>query len=395
MIRPIPLDKGVGFFHLDRDQLDIDPSGYDHQVQGRYHNYHFTPQNYQWPVPFKDYPDAKIVDGFSPNLNKSLHIGHLRNLAIANAFHKMAPPWWRFVAILGTSLGVFKKAQQELDRWFDFLAYHPECHYDALMPCDPEIVPRKPGTGDKEGTEVHVTADGREIVLFRTNKTPTYSLYDLAFAANVKPDYYITGSEQVEHFRDLGLGDKHLPMGLVLGTDKKKLASRRGDALTATEAMDAVKERFDETRDPDKLAWNVLAWNFLHVNRHHNLVFDPDKWTTPDSPGMYITYTYARMRSALNGTACESESDAELTNLDVRIMGAAQYAHYWQAKTLEALDTAPFANYVHELCRVLGDAYHRERIKDGRPGFVYACKDATGWLGWCMQRLGMFTLDEV
>ena len=51
----------------------------------------------------------KYVDGFSPNLNKHLHIGHVSNLVIANALQHM-DIGEKFIAILGNTLnGVVTK----------------------------------------------------------------------------------------------------------------------------------------------------------------------------------------------------------------------------------------------------------------------------------------------
>jgi arginyl-tRNA synthetase len=67
-------------------------------------------------------------------------------------------------------------------------------------------------------------------VIRRSDGTPTYAYHDLAFAKMVSPDFYVTGMEQKEHFHTLGLGQKHLPMGLVLdsATGKKLKSRNRG-----------------------------------------------------------------------------------------------------------------------------------------------------------------------
>jgi arginyl-tRNA synthetase len=436
IVRPLPVDKGVGFFTMEaiKDHL-----GYRYETLGRYHNYYFTANNWRWPVPFYDNGDIRTVDGFSPNLNKELHIGHLRNLAVANALSKMHPRWY-FVALLGASQGVYKTAVNNLNKWFTFLDYNPEVFFDVLMPRDKNIVPRKEGTGDHTGCLVWTEKD---IVLFRSEPvidlraipedkrdkfhellkdtnliragdvyvipaqvgSPTYSFHDLAFAATKRPDYYITGQEQIQHFRDLGLGEKHLPMGLVMGKDGTKLKSRTGDAMSAEEAMEMIKSRLDKTTDPDKLAWNIVCWNFLHCSRVKNVIFDPEKWTSPESPGLYITYTYARLSSAIKKAAdCGQnvlghyalESMWEkISELDLQILGWAEYHHHWFERTAQSQDMAALAGYVHDLSRVLGGVYNKDRIIGGRDTFFYSIIRATDTLAKCMKRLGMFCLEEV
>lgn len=447
MIRPLPDNKGCGFFSRE-PQPHLLGQGYTEQTVGSFHNFLFNARNWKWPK--TETPERRgRIDGFSPNLNKQLHVGHLRNLAIANAFSKLAPNY-EFVALLGTSLGVRKEAQLDLEVWFHFLDYRPRIYYDAIMPWDDNVVPRQPGTGQNQGALVWINPQGNELIVARSTLQewlcradeakehgfylrtgplpkacptcgssekivlgrgiipgrPNYIFHDIAFAATVAPDKYITGTEQREHFRDLGLAERHLPMGLVCGPDGKKLKSRTGDALSAQEAVEMVQSRLNKTDSPRCLAWNVLCWNFLHCSREQNVRFDPEQWTNPDSPGLYITYTYARIVSALSnkkhfmpdvqGPDVDAVNDPEnLTDLDVRLLGYSQYSHYWIERTLETWDTAPLANYVHDFCRELAYAYNQERIIDGRPAFRGAILLAAEKLRTCMTLLGMFPLVEV
>ena len=66
------------------------------------------------------------------------------------------------------------------------------------------------------------------MVVGKANGHPTYADHDLAYAQLVGPDYCLTGSQQAGHFAALGLADKHLPLGLVLGPDGRKVRSSGG-----------------------------------------------------------------------------------------------------------------------------------------------------------------------
>jgi hypothetical protein len=103
--------------------------GYRHELVNRYHNYFFTPERWKWLGTPKT--PVCVVDGFSPNLNKTLHVGHLRNLALANSLSKMLGTDSRFVALLGKSLGTLDGAKDSLDKWFNWLNYAPEVYYDT------------------------------------------------------------------------------------------------------------------------------------------------------------------------------------------------------------------------------------------------------------------------
>ena len=75
---------------------------------GIHHNYHVTKQAWKYPTTVK--PSEIVFDGFSPNLNKGLHVGHLKNLCIAAAITNItnAKP----VAMLGAANGVKQKEEE-------------------------------------------------------------------------------------------------------------------------------------------------------------------------------------------------------------------------------------------------------------------------------------------
>ena len=232
----------------------------------------------------------------------------------------------------------------------------------------------------------------------RTDGRPLYAFYDLAFAKYVSPDYYITGHEQKEHFESLGLGDRHLPMGLVLGTDGKKLKSRTGDAVLAHDIMGMVHDRLegDDPAIKQQLSWNILAFNCLAASRETNLKFDIESWTKPDQGGLYVSYTYARSGKALAN--CDVDDDiciASRKDIDIKLLClSSQYFHAKQLAT-EWLDPAPLANYSLTLSKAINQAYESESISGGRPEFVDAFRNAVMKLALSMEKLTMFRPDVV
>jgi len=418
-IRPMPLQFGVGFCSnepIPEDQVQ----GYRYECVGRNHNYHVTAENQRWPYHLKQ-DDAfketdRIIDGFSPNLNKELHVGHLRQLALARALQGLHCHA-NMVAILGASLGVKKAAIAGWEKWTTFVGYHPKVYYDVLLPYD--VVESRPAEAD----EIKLTDEGipevwdgpkGPVLTKRADGRFLYAHYDLAFAKEVGPTHYITGHEQKDHFASLGLAERHFPMGLVLGLDGKKMKSRDGSGLLASEAMEMVKEKFRETPEPDKLAWNVLCWNLLHVSRDRDLRFDPESWTKPESPGLYITYTVARVKKALEAEINRRLQDSEWTaalsdnkyqffkydpatakECDYKLIGLSQQSHYWIDRSVEKLDPAGFANHLYDLAIALNEAYTQERILEGRDTFLYALDQTVSDLSVYMYELGMFEIDEV
>jgi hypothetical protein len=395
-VRPLPLKIGVGF--TSSEPIAINVEGYRYEQVGRHHNYFFTPQNPWWPAFPKAWnSDTPVIDGFSPNLNKELHVGHLRNLAIAASLKRILPTA-RFVAMLGASLGVKKAALDGWDWWTRWTNYRPHIYYDVALPGD-IVECRRSAFGDPEGKEpCPMVWDGPNgpVIVKRSDGTPLYAWHDLCFAAWVGPTHYITGHEQKEHFKSLGFEAKHLPMGLVLGSDGKKLKSRTGDAVSASDALAMVQDCLDETPCRKELAWNVIAWNMLQASRETNIKFEAEKWTNADSPGMYISYTFARVFSALSaggilvGNFVEPETD-----LDLRLIGLSSYYNYYHQRAAKSFDPAPIANYSLELAKLITSAYSKERINGGRPPFQYAIGKATDTLAECMYDLTMYDLKTV
>ena len=457
-IRPIPSNLGVGFFSTE--QITEFSNKYQESNTGRYWNYKVTPFHYKWPK--SEMPKQNlIIDAFSPNLNKSLHVGHLRQLALAKSLNELlnfsenrSLQWdlkkdnpqssgnAQFVALLGASLGVFDYAQKELEEWFNFLNYNPKLYYDVLMPQENSIVPRKKKLIEEKYSEKQSEVevwDGPkgDVIVVRSNGKPTYSFYDISFAKKVSPTNYITGAEQKDHFENLGLGEKHLPMGLVLGKDNKKIKSRNGEAATAKEIFEEIQNKIKDTKcDKKILAWNVICWNLLRSNRTQNIKFDIDESTKPESPGMYITYTYARCLSALSEethnsiydpdikkalihnfekekylsgySVCQEwikkakewsrnnpDDNYDMSQSNADLVGFSEQYEFYRQKSIEALDPSLLANFTIELARKMNSVYQMEKIKDGKYGLKFAFAMSILNLRRCMLDLGMFCPIEV
>jgi arginyl-tRNA synthetase len=189
-------------------------------------------------------------------------------------------------------------------------------------------------------------------------------------------------------------------MGLVLGEDGKKMKSREGTALSADDAMRMIEDGFDppieSPSDRRKIAWNVLAFNFLSVSRASDVKFEVQKWTKVDSPGMYITYTETRVSSAFQGNLESMKAvPQDLNDDDVKLLGMSSYLNYWWKHAVSAKDVAGLANYCHELARLMGAAYERERIQGGRKAFQFAMLVSLNTLQNVMWKLGMFRLERI
>jgi arginyl-tRNA synthetase len=315
-------------------------------------------------------------------------------MAVANALSRILQPC-QPTAMLGASLGVLPGAVEELHALFDFVGYCPQLHLDTDLPAG--LIPAEAGSGVYAGCRVWRGPLG-PVVLVKSDGEPTYAYHDLAYAQLVKPDWYVTGQEQRGHFAALGLAAKHLAMGLVLGPDGRKVKSSVGEPLLASEAFDLVIGQLDATPEPKKLAWNVLAYGFLMQSLASSSKFDPVRMTKPAAPGMYLTYTLAKVHSALVKAGMPGDAEeppASLADGDVKLLGLAAYANYYLHQAREAKDPAPLANYLLTLAKGLANVYAKQSIKGGPAGFQFAVAKAFQALEQGLLTLGLFPLHEV
>src|SRR5262249_47287085 len=140
------------------------------------------------------------------------------------------------------------------------------------------------------------------------------------------------------------------------------------------------------------------AYTFLQTSMAANNQFDPAQMTKPTAPGMYVTYTLARVHSALSkaGVPLDAgEPPADLSDGDVRLLGWASYAAFHLHQAAEGKDPAPLAKCLLALVKELGAAYAKQSIKGGPVGFQYAVARAYQALENGLVLLGLFPLHEV
>lgn len=363
--------------------------GYKYEAVGIYHNYYVTPKAWEWPFPTKT--GSLLIDGFSPNLNKELHAGHLKNLAVATAISNICGDG-KSVAMLGASLGVNEGALEKYKAWCNLAGYNPKIFLDTELP--PPSVKLYDGDGEYVGCKLY-----NGVVVYKSNGKATYASHDLSFAENVKPTHYLTGSEQKEHFNSLGLGEKHLSLGLVLGPDGKKMKSsikKEGDeknAMSAQELLQEVVCALDETPEPEKLAWNILAWQFNSSSVSQNTKCNIKLWAKSESPGLYITHTFAKVSKAIE--AAGLSNDVEITQQEANLLGLASQYNYYYQKAQDSIEPCWLAQYALILAKALSAVYTKEKFVGGNPAVVYAANVALESLKKTMNNLGMYTLKKV
>lgn len=409
-LTPLPLFAGVGF--TTAEALTC-VANYNYQKVNNFHNYHVTENAWKWPITYPE-ANAVIIDGFSPNLNKALHCGHLKNLIVASALTNILAG--KAVAMLGASKGINPGTLEAYKTWCERARYYPHIYLDnELPPADKKML--QLGEGTKEGCLVF-----NNVVIYKSNGDPTYAAHDLAFAKLVAPDIYLTGGEQKEHFNSLGLGSKHQALGLLQDINGKKMNSTEksktlitGEKITIPANSVTAEELFKNmvdclnpgTKFPEELAWNILAWQFNSSAVGSPTKFNPKEWAKPEAPGVYITYTYARVRKAIlkameagcitieELTAYDNPPDTPLTEIEYKLLGQSEYLNYYTMKAQNRIAPCCIAAFALDLAKTLSSVYQVQTISNGSKNFIWSMNYANKKLKVCMQLLGMHAITEV
>lgn len=142
----------------------------------------------------------KYMDGFSPNLNKHLHIGHFSNFVLAKAFQKMGVTE-NTVSILGdTVAGEVSKedALSKLNSYCDTFDFGTHKYFASEMKYSGTLTD---GEGQYAGAKIIQSGDDK-IVVIKSNGATSYFYQDLALAEMLNAEtLYLTGYEQENHFK--------------------------------------------------------------------------------------------------------------------------------------------------------------------------------------------------
>ncbi len=346
------------------------------QNMGNYTNI-YTDKNitdlFNKPEPFE------YIDGFSPNLNKNLHIGHFSNLVLAKAFVSLGIAK-KTVAILGDTLEgdvskedalntyneICKKFSYPVDKMF--MASEMECDYNLVN-----------GVHEYEGTQVFYLDS--PIVGIKSDGSTTYFYQDVALAQKLNaPTLYLTGSEQNNHFnslKEMFPNIKHIGLGLVKAKGGK-MSSRLGNVIWMKDVIDEMMTNFND----EKLCYNVFAGFILKSSPKSEKNIDIYQLDNPlNSPGLYLSYTLAKLKSA--GVKCKNNDSFVSQDLQFKYM-----------KALSSLSPNVLLEGLIEHTKKISGLYITHKIKDNAVNqSMFEILGSDLLLG--MLLLGLFDIDKV
>jgi hypothetical protein len=322
------------------------------------------------------------MDGFSPNLNKKLHIGHFSNLVIGKAFKSLGV-CEKTVSIYGDTLhGEVKKEDailslQKYQNDFQFFTDKPlmasEVKYNGSL--------LKNGTGDYEGTKIFEVGDYKVVGIKSTGQT-SYFYQDVSLAEMLNaPTLYLTGKEQCNHFemlKKLFPKINHIGLGLVK-VSGFKMASRIGNVILIEDFIEQVKETFNGNL---QLIYNVFAGFILKSNPDVDKGINLDIISNPkNSAGLYLSYTMARLNSA----GCELKTDDIFSSKELEFAYLKAKANLKPNLLFEALV---------EHCKEINSLYINHIIKDNDSNKSMFENKLSDLIYGC-NKLGLFTIDKV
>lgn len=172
-----------------------------------------------------------------------------------------------------------------------------------------------------------------DTILLKSDGTSLYITQDIALTKLKKEFYHadkfiwVIGPEQSTAMKQvfatceqLGIGKikdfVHVPYGLVKIVDEsgnvKKMSSRGGEAVLIDDFIDEVKNILLQTgrgysnQAAEDIALGAIRYSLLRISRVSDVVIDVKSSTDlKGDSGIYILYTYSRMRSLLSKVAID------------------------------------------------------------------------------------------
>ena len=237
-------------------------------------------------------------------------------------------------------------------------------------------------------------------VIQKSDEAYLYATTDIATAKYRLEKYradkilYVVGSEQYLHFeqlfavlRKLGYLQNqqlvHVKLGLVLGSDAKKLSTRAGKHISLSEVMTeavekagkVLEEKAPEIKGREKkstaeiIGIDALKYNDLSQNRTSNILFDWEKMLAFEgNAAPYLLYTYARLRGILKKSKSAAKASRGFTT-EAEKRAALKLSEFPEILGRAADNCAPhyLAEYLYELSEAMNNFYHAEPVLTAKP----------------------------
>jgi arginyl-tRNA synthetase len=384
-IRTLPSDMGFGFcvYGTPDENVTEWAKSWGFKIEpGKPYTNILVPKNFDISECFEKFSQYKYVDGFSPNLNKHLHVGHMSNFILAKTFQSMEIGE-NFISILGDTLDGDVTKHDAYNMYETYCSAFgldvSEVFYASDMKYNGGLL--KKGEGKYEGTEVFDTGE-EKIVGIKSDGSTSYFYQDMALAEKLNaPTLYLTGHEQDGHFGTLKKfhpDTNHIGLGLVTVTGAK-MSSREGNVIYFSDLIEDCLEQFGNDWD---LAYNVLAGFIIKIDPKKDKKINMKMLKNPkNSPGLYLSYTLARLTSAgVRGMKIDKFNSTKL--------------QFDYMKSLINIQPNILFNGLAEHCKLINNLYGKHKI-EGNPENEVMFSTLKEDLEFGMKKLGLFLVDKV
>jgi arginyl-tRNA synthetase len=350
---------------------------------GKYTNIILNDNNTEISEIFNDSKQYEYIDGFSPNLNKHLHVGHFSNLIIANAFQKLGVGK-KFIAIFGDTLEGLVEKETALESYKlhckNFNYNIDELFFASEMKLEDESL-LKDGEDIYEGSKVFDLGN-EKLVAIKSSGATTYFYQDVALANKLKAStLYLTGVEQDNHFKSLNNlfpDTNHIGLGLVL-LDGKKMSSSEGNVIYMNDFIDDLMSKFN---NDIHLVYNIIAGQILKSTPKSSKSIDTKLINNPKlSLGLYLSYTMAHIKSC--GVTTQNNSKFYSNELEFN-----------ELKAKQNLSPNILFDSLINHCKKINKLYETHYIK-GNDENIKLFSDLISDLELGMKKIGMFPVDKV
>jgi arginyl-tRNA synthetase len=350
---------------------------------GKYTNIILNDNNTEISEIFNDSKQYEYIDGFSPNLNKHLHVGHFSNLIIANAFQKLGVGK-KFIAIFGDTLEGLVEKETALESYKlhckNFNYNIDELFFASEMKLEDESL-LKDGEDIYEGSKVFDLGN-EKLVAIKSSGATTYFYQDVALASKLKAStLYLTGVEQDNHFKSLNNlfpDTNHIGLGLVL-LDGKKMSSSEGNVIYMNDFIDDLMSKFN---NDIHLVYNIIAGQILKSTPKSSKSIDTKLINNPKlSLGLYLSYTMAHIKSC--GVTTQNNSKFYSNELEFN-----------ELKAKQNLSPNILFDSLINHCKKINKLYETHYIK-GNDENIKLFSDLISDLELGMKKIGMFPVDKV
>lgn len=293
---------------------------------------------------------------------------------------------------------------KEYNRIYDILgckfdSYNGEAFYNDKMDEVVEILEKKGVLEDSQGAKVvNVGDDMPPCIILKSNGSTIYATRDLAAILyrartyNFKKAIYITGSEQILHFKQVFAAAKylvdekyqkgliHIPYGMIrLKTGK--MSTREGNVIyvddlikdAISKSKNIIREKNSELKNLDDTAKIIgvgaLIFNYLKTNKQKDIIFDLDETLRFDGEtGPYVQYTYVRTKSIIekSDVSIDTLCNADYTYLketpEVNLLKQIEKYQEVLKKAMEECEPAHVARYLIDISTLFSRFYNECRI---------------------------------